>query len=323
MELLTYSPWDAKPLFDDDVTSSWITGKRGAINRVQNAVGGSEYKARAGCCGWLNSVYWLTVTTQRPDGNLLIANFTERAKVEVKNVTATIEPDLTHPLVRGRDISKWQAASKLVVLVPQDPDQPSRGYPEAKLQVKLPKTAAYLQQFESALRKRSGYKQYFKPGLDPYYSVYNVGPYTFSPVKVCWMRISDALHAAVVEGERVVPDNSVVFVSLESREEAHYVCALLNSSIAEFLIRSFSVPGNGTWASPHILTKIRIPKFDAKNKQHVRLSENSVACHAAAPSASETDIAQLETTVNETAAAIWDISAIELRAIESSLADLQ
>jgi SAM-dependent methyltransferase len=323
MELLTYSQWDAKPLLDGDVTSSWITGKRGAINRVQNAVGGSGYQARAGCCGWLNSVYWLTVTTKRRDGNLVVANFTERAKVEVKNVTATIEPDLVHPLIRGRDICKWQAASELVVLVPQDPDQPSCGYPESKLQAKLPKTAAYLQQFESALRKRSGYKQYFKPGLDPYYSVYNVGPYTFSPFKVCWMRISDALHSAVVEGERIVPDNSVVFVSLESREEAHYVCAFLNSSIAEFLIRSFSIPGNGTWASPHILTKIRIPKFDAKNKLHVQLAENSVACHAAAPSASETDLARLETAVNETAAAIWEISATELRDIESSLADLQ
>ena len=137
------------------------------------------------------------------------------------------------------------------------------------------------------------------------------------------MRISDALYSAVVEGERIVPDNSVVFVSLESREEAHYVCAFLNSSIAEFLIRSFSVPGNGTWASPHILTKIRIPKFDAKNKLHVRIAENSVACHAAAPSASEVNLAKLEKAVNETAAAIWEISDVELRDIESSLADLQ
>jgi SAM-dependent methyltransferase len=322
MELLTYSPWDAKPLFDD-VTSSWITGKRGAINRVQNAVGGSGYQARAGCCCWLNSVYWLTVTTKRPDGNLVVTNFTERAKVEVKNVTATIEPDLVHPLVRGRDICKWKAGSELVVLVPQDPDQPSRGCPESKMQAKLPKTAAYFQQFEPALRKRSGYKQFFKAGLDPYYSVYNVGPYTFSPFKVCWMRISDALYSAVVEGERMVPDNSVVFVSLDSREEAHYVCGFLNSSIAEFLIRSFSVPGNGTWASPHILTKIRIPKFDVKNQKHVLLAENSLACHAAAASLTELDLATLEKSVNETASAIWEISPGELRAIESSLTDLQ
>ena len=66
-----------------------------------------------------------------------------------------------------------------------------------------------------------------------------------------------------------------------------------------------------------------IPKFDAKNKQHVQLAENSVACHAAAPSASETELAKLEKAVNETAAAIWDISDVELRDIESSLADLQ
>jgi hypothetical protein len=209
--------------------------------------------------------------------------------------------------------------------VPQDPDQPSKAYPLKDLQTKLPLTNAFLQRFEKQLRSRSGFRQYFNPKLDPFYAMYNVGPYTFSPFKVVWREQASFLTAAVVEAENdlnkpVIPDHKLMLCPCENAKEAHFVCAFLNSSLAQFIVKSYALE---TSVSTHVLNYVRIPKFDSKNKLHAKLAESSVACHAAAPSASETDLAKLEKVVNETAAAIWDISDVELRDIESSLADLQ
>ncbi len=77
--------------------------------------------------------------------------------------------------------------------------------------------------------------------------------------------------------------------------------------------------------SPHVLGHVRLPKFDAKNKQHCRLAELSEKAHALA--VEETEAANekfqsLEAETDETAAGLWGINATELSDIQSSLADL-
>jgi methylase of polypeptide subunit release factors len=325
MQLLTYAQWAARPIQKSNPTSPWITGRLRALDHIENAIGEAAYRGREGSnTGGLNGALWVQITSKRSDGNLVISNLHDIGRNEVKNFTATVEPDLIFPLLRGRDVGRWKAQPEHSILVPQDPEQPSRGYPVAKLQTNLPKTYAYLLNFEKPLRNRSGFRQFFNPKLDPFYSIYNVGPYTFTPFKVVWREQASLLTAAVVEspkiGKIVIPDHKLMLCSCDSAEEAHFVCAFLNSTLAQFIVKSYALE---TSVSTHVLNYVRIPKFDAKNKQHVRLAENSVACHAVAPSASETDLAKLEKAVNETAAAIWEISDVELRDIESSLADLQ
>src|SRR5205823_4617425 len=135
---------------------------------------------------------------------------------------------------------------------------------------------------EEQLRKRSGFRQYFNPDVDPFYSMYNVGPYTFAPWKVVWREQTSFLTAAVVKKPKgrnaVVPDHKLMLCPCESGEEAHYVCALLNSSPAQFIVKSYALE---TSISTHVLNYVRIPKFDAKDKLHVRLADSSVACQAA------------------------------------------
>jgi hypothetical protein len=62
----------------------------------------------------------------------------------------------------------------------QDPKR-RLGYDEPWLKVQYPLTYAYLKEFETILRERSGYKKYFDPQKDPFYSMYDVSDYTFAP----------------------------------------------------------------------------------------------------------------------------------------------
>jgi len=325
MQLLTYAQWAARPIQKTNQTSPWITGRPRALVHIENAIGEAAYRGREGSnTGGLNGALWVQITSKRSDGHLVISNLWDIGRNEVKSITVTVEPDLIFPLLRGRDVGRWQAQPENFIVVPQDPKQPSRGYPVRKLQTELPRTYAYLLNFEKQLRSRSGFRQFFNPEIDPFYSIYNVGPYTFAPFKVVWREQASILTAAVVEspevGNIVIPDHKLMLCPCESAQEAHYVCAFLNSSLAQFIVKSYALE---TSVSTHVLNYVRIPKFEPRNKMHVRLSENSVACHSAAASASETDLAKLEKVVNLTAAGIWDINANELRDIEFSLADLQ
>ena len=95
------------------------------------------------------------------------------------------------------------------------------GIPEAEMKRRWPKTYAYLKQFEGSpekpergtLRGRSGYRQYFKPS-DPFYSMYNIGPYTMAEWKVLWPEVGHSVRASVsgpstVEKKSSLPDHTI------------------------------------------------------------------------------------------------------------------
>ena len=67
-----------------------------------------------------------------------------------------------------------------------------------------------------------------------------------------------------------------MFVPLESEAEAHFVCALLNSSATVFLVKSYGIE---TQTSTHVLEHVRLPRFNTHDKQHARLSKLSQQAH--------------------------------------------
>lgn len=80
--------------------------------------------------------------------------------------------------------------------MPQDPET-RFPYPVGVLRDRWPHTLAYLHEFEDALKKRSGYKRYFK-SEDPFYAIYNVGRETLSEWKAVWRTMSATMDAAVI-----------------------------------------------------------------------------------------------------------------------------
>ena len=175
---------EAMPVVTSKDSSPWLTAPEQALPGIQKVIGPSDYKAYAGCCTWLNGVYWIRVLDKRPNGELLIENLHDVGRIKVERVQSVIEPDLVYPLLRGRDVQRWNAEPSAHIILAQDPET-RKGIPESEMKHRWPKTYAYLKQFEGdpeepargSLRGRSGYRQYFNPS-DPFYSMYNVGSYT-------------------------------------------------------------------------------------------------------------------------------------------------
>ena len=192
----------------------------------------ADYTAHLGAnSGGANAVYWLDVQG-RGEGGVRVRNRAGKAKRTVECVEAVIEPDLVYPLLRWADVGRWSARPSGYVLLAQDPAARA-GVDEGHMRRAYPRTLAYLLQFQQMLTERAAYRRYQR--RQPFYSMYNVGPYTLAAAKVVWRRMDRELRAAVVEtiddphlGRRpVVPQETCVLVACESGDEAHYLCALL------------------------------------------------------------------------------------------------
>jgi hypothetical protein len=117
--------------------------------------------------------------------------------------------------------------------------------------------------------------------------MYDVGPYTLAPIKVVWRRMDRRINAAVVEplddpvlGPRaVIPQETCVLIAAESPDEAHYLCALLNSAMVGFLVSSHSVRGGKGFGTPSMLDYLRLRRFDPQDADHAALAALSREAH--------------------------------------------
>ena len=161
----------------------------------------------------------------------------------------------------------------------------------------------------------------------PFFALFNVGPYSFAPFKVVWQMGANRMNAACISSysfsfpagstplKIVIPcTGTTSYSSFETEREAHYVCALLNSSPVGALLESFSSGGRG-FGAPSILSNIAIPRFNAKSEIAVALAKLSVQAHKAAASKDEEKVSSIEKQINTQAALLWGITSKELETV--------
>jgi hypothetical protein len=315
----------AAPVDEDDFTSPWLTARPKALKALRKVIGPSDYRAYEGVnTGGANGVFWLEILDKRSDGLLLVRNITEGAKREVEPVTATIEPDLVYPLLRGRDVQRWQAVPSAHILMVQDP-KTRRGIDEETMQEQYPRTWEYLFKFKEVLRSRAAFKRYFtrttKKGIietAPFYSMFNVGSYTFSPYKIVWREQSSKFIAApiLMSEKTVMPDHKLMMVPLENKEETYYLLSILLSSPARLSIEGYSMAIS---TNTHVLNNISISKYNADNDIIRKLSKLGADFILL----SRVEKVKVENLIDQLSAQLWGITDAELKDIQWNLADLK
>ncbi|MBI4567101.1 MAG: N-6 DNA methylase [Planctomycetes bacterium] len=320
-EKITFRSWYAEPVNRKDSTSAWITGRRKALKALHNVLGKSPYEAHAGSfTGGANGIYWVEIVGERPGGLSIVANITEGAKKIIPSTQAAVETDLLYPLLRGRDVTRWGAAPSAHILMAQDPET-RRGIAVDTMEKKYPKAHSYLAKFEKILKTRAAFRRYFKD-TDPYWSMFNISPFTFAPWKVVWREVANEIDAAVIgkaasgdERKPVVPDHTNILVECATAEEAHFFCAAINSSPARLAIRNYIV----LHPDPHVLNNISVPQFSKSNRTHARLAELSEAAHKAAAKGETAAVKKLEEAIDLASAKLWSLSDDDLAEIKRSL----
>ncbi|MCA9914052.1 MAG: SAM-dependent DNA methyltransferase, partial [Anaerolineae bacterium] len=260
-------------------------------------------------------VYWLEVLEE--SGDLLrVRNITAGAKRPVPQIEAWIEARFVYPLLRGKEVRRWKARPGIHLLLVQDP-QTRRGYDPDWLRDVAPHTWDYLAQFESTLRERAAYRRYYK-SQHPFYSMFDVGMYSFAPVKVVWQGFGTRrMRAAVITtqaGKPIMTNQAMhPFIGLQDESEAHYLAACLNSAAFEYAVLSQGQVGGKSFAQPGLLRLLRLPTYESANPVHQTLADLSRRAHAGAPD---------DAAIAEATATIWGLSPVEQRDILQSLREL-
>ncbi|PKP57042.1 MAG: hypothetical protein CVT88_09455 [Candidatus Altiarchaeales archaeon HGW-Altiarchaeales-1] len=96
----------------------------------------------------------------------------------------------------------------------------------------------------------------------------------------------------------LIPDNTIGNISFDSEKEAHFVCAILNSDKAKSLFSMRS--GKSKWGiSIEMVKKIPVPKFNSKDKEHLKLSDLSMEAHKYAHKNELDKVNKIEEEINK------------------------
>ncbi|MDG6901188.1 MAG: hypothetical protein JRM80_04425 [Nitrososphaerota archaeon] len=237
------------------------------------------------------------------------------------------------------------------VIVPSGTE--GREYSDDEMKAQFPHALAYFVTFFDDLVHRGGepYKTKLKPYLQfvpyppsklmtiqkltpPFYWAFNT-KWALAPYKVCWKEISGrisgkgifevavlgSVNDKVLGTKSVIPDHKLMFIPCADATEAHYVAAVLNSSISQMVVSGYTVE---TTMDTHIMNHVYVPPFDSKNKLHLRLAELSRRAHLLAEKERQAqsnadEMAAIEEEIDGLSAELHGISKAELEEIIQTL----
>jgi len=141
--------------------------------------------------------------------------------------------------------------------------------------------------------------------------MHGIGEYTFKKYRVVWKRMASKMSAVVLSRLRTpfglktaISTDTTSFFAVEDEKEAHYLCGILNSKIIDEYIHSFSSAGRG-FGAPSAMNNFAIPKFDERQRIHVKIAELSRKAHSLV--AQGKGIEELEKDLNGMVERLWNI----------------
>ena len=288
----------------------------------------STYKAHEGANLLPAGVFRIKIVNKL-DNLLIIENLPEKGKKQkVNKVIEIVEKDFIFPILESNDVKKWKVSYNNYAIIAHDL-RTARAIPESQLKILYPKSFAYFEKFKDVLEKRSDFKTYAKNKL-PYYFVYRFSDYTMAQYKVVWNQMGNQLNAAVATpindsylgSKPLIPEHVIAFISVESEDEAHYICSILNSSLVNLILLSIA-KGGKNFATPQFINMINIKRYDPSNILHKKLAELSKKAHQLAQQNQEDLLKKVEEEVDKTVAQLYGITEDELKEIKKCLTMLE
>jgi hypothetical protein len=274
-----------------DFGSPLFTGRKAVFDSAKFLRGTSSYLgyAHRGTVTDLARVYWVKVEKYSPETKRALIRTLREDELSIARIVEPvegvwIEADVLFPLLRGRNVGRYGIKTEGWYQI-----IPNRHYlnfeNEDEFADKYPACHSYLINYVHLLTDRATYKRYLS-GLPPY-SIYCIGDYSFAPHKVVWPEqqnpdnfrasvVTSVGDEAIIPNRVIVPDHKLYFASLDNPEEAHYLCAFLNSRPVRSWLGGFLLSAQiGTT----VFEFMHVPPFDPQHDEHQRLASLSVKAH--------------------------------------------
>jgi hypothetical protein len=292
-------------------TGSWQTMAETQIH-LNVIEGENSYQARQGADTQPYGVFHLEIKQVLSDNDLIVCNLSKEGKFKVHKVEERIESFLVFPALRGADIERWKAIPGFFILMAQDTEK-REPFPETQMKREWPRTYGYLLKFKDILLSRSSKSIRDLSERTAFYAMFGIGLYTVARFKVVWKFMSNDMFAAVISQvhtrfgyKTVIPIKTVALFATDNENEAHFLCAAINSIPVREFIKSYSSAGRG-FGTPSVMKHVGIPKFDSNNNVHQKLAELSMNLHELKAQNKLEDIENLEKEVDQEVCKLFGI----------------
>lgn len=323
--------WVGYPIKKADPLSSWIVGRPEPVVIARNLVRPSDYKnaVREGVnTRGANGIFYVERQESNEPVNskfAVVCNLPSVGRKRVAQETGKVEEEMLYPLLAGRDVQRWVARPHMTILLPHSPAKPTDPIPENSMYKYNRSTLKFLGKFEGELRARRKFRN-FDPSSGAYYGLYNVGTYTFKPFKVVWREIaSDFIVAPVfplknATGNQrvVVPNHKLMIVPVESKHEALYLAAMLNSTVSRYTVLSYTIT---TQISTHVLEHIGVPQFDPSNEDHSAIVEIAESAVIAAEQGS--GLEKVDNDIDDVTRPLWGATKNQVKTLQEALGEMR
>lgn len=304
--------------------SPWMMIEPQMEKIVQKVLGASTYRAYAGIFVGLNGAYWVDVK-DKSGGNIVVTNLAEEGKTDLQQITATVEPDLVYPLLRGRDVDKWIVKPSAYWILPIDKEGNSLS--DRDLKVKYPKAYSYFSKFKEPLlaRQAEPFKSKIASGEVPFFWIFNAAP-ALSKWKVAWKEISGKISGKgefivsvippiddkIVKQKPAVPDHKIMFITCGSEDETFYLAAVLNSTIIHMIVKGYTIE---THISTDVVKNIWIPEYNKSNSLHKELAKLAKMTTSAKQKNDLDSLERYESKIDEKVAELYDLTSTDEKKI--------
>ena len=290
----SFSPVDPK-----STTSAWRFQN---ASRPQLIAGGTnKYTFGKGLdTRGANGVYFVDISRPQP------ARGNRKATIQIKNIpsegrnknvttnSGRVEADLVYPLLRGRDVSYWNASPMAYIALPHDPQELDRPLETSKFRREYPGAYDWFKRHRDVLTTRKtppsrGWNM--ADGGDDWCRVDGALKHMQTGHTIVVREFGNRPAAALVHertdfelgGRTVRPliDHKLMLCTVGTRNEALYLVAMINSTPMQDLLESFV---NSIAVSPKSLKRLNIPDFDSEDgrmSQLVTLAETATAAAGA------------------------------------------
>ncbi|PHV69723.1 hypothetical protein CS063_14085 [Sporanaerobium hydrogeniformans] len=279
------------------------------LRKFQAISGEAAYVGREGIEFYPQELFLLEILDMPATSEKLVAvkNYQgDKSKHKVPPLTRMLEKKFIHPLVKGKDIQKfhWDAYEYVVPF----PYKKGSKIPIAQKElVKIaPNLHKYMLANKNIILQQTDYNEKIINNDDAeFYALARVGEYTYGEYSVGY-RDNTKWQASVIEpidtswGEKILPlfQNHAVSITQDSngnfitKEEAHYICAILNAPI----VRTYMMKSSDS-RSFKIRVPVKLEKYDAQNSAHKKLAELSINAHLAYDNTSK--VAEIEAQIDK------------------------
>jgi len=319
------------PVDTASVRSPWFTAPPKVVSifrKMQKLPPlGNQYRINMGIKPAANNIFFVEKIEDARDGLVVCTN---QARERVP-----LEEELIYPLVRGRDIgllSETAGEQKLAwtfshihIILPHDPRNDWKPFPEHYMRQRKEAWDYFMKQ-PSHLKKLKSRSDWSEEKGPPY-MIFRISPTKMETFKVAYGDTATRLSACVMPpkltdetlGEKpIVVDGTADIITIKNETEAHYVCALLNSTPLRTLAYSIALAKGGVpykrftnWT----IAVLPLPPFQRDLEDCKELVRKSKEAHKAASNRDLPHLKECEVAIDELVFPLLGLTREELEAL--------